>query len=129
LYRDGAPAAELYGAPSPPRSVAALETLFATMAPKLERSDIVLEFLSIMRAAPLLPWRRLQSLMVRAAIEITPAWARETLGLGAEYGFKPGYRSMVRAMGAAAERFVLEDAPPAQACKRVGLPTDFLYRS
>jgi uncharacterized protein (DUF2236 family) len=110
-------------------SVAAdLDALFAAIAPKLERSAIVLEFFDIVRAAQLLPWRRLQRLMIRAAVEITPSWAREILGLGPEYGFKPSYESLVRAMGAASERFVLEDAPPAQACKRLGLPRNYLYR-
>jgi hypothetical protein len=31
-------------------------------------------------------------------------------------------------MGAAADRLVLENAPPAQACVRMGLPADWLYR-
>jgi uncharacterized protein (DUF2236 family) len=128
VYAEGAHVAELYGANAPPRSAADLDVLFGAMAPKLERSDIVFEFLDIVRAAPLLPWRRLQSLMIRAAVEITPPWARERLGLGAEYGFKPGYKSLVNAMGAAAERFVIEDAPPAQACQRLGLPANYLYR-
>jgi uncharacterized protein (DUF2236 family) len=128
VYGEGAKVAQLYGADAPPRSAAELDALFAAMAPKLERSGIVLEFLDIVRAAPLLPWRRLQSLLIRAAVEITPAWARKRLGLGAEYGFKPGYRALVRALGAAAERVVLEDAPPAQSCVRMGLPANYLYR-
>lgn len=128
FYAEGAPVAALYGADKSPRSAAELDALFAAMAPKLERSDIVLEFFDIVRAAPLLPWRRLQRLMIRAAVEITPLWARETLGLGPEFGFKPSYESLVRAMGAASERFVIEDAPPAQSCKRLGLPANYLYR-
>jgi uncharacterized protein (DUF2236 family) len=76
----------------------------------------------------LLPVRALQRLMVRAAVSMTPDWARETLGLGAELGLRRGERTLLRAMGAAAERFVLEDAPPAQACIRLGLPANYLYR-
>ncbi|MGD9982335.1 MAG: oxygenase MpaB family protein [Hyphomonadaceae bacterium] len=128
VYREGATTARLYGATAPPTSAADLDALFAAMRPKLERSEIVPEFLKIVRAAPLLPWRRLQSLMSRAAVEITPDWARELLGLGDEYGFKPGYKSLVCALGAAADRLVLEGAPPALACARLGLPANYLYR-
>jgi uncharacterized protein (DUF2236 family) len=128
LYAEGAAAAALYGARGAPRCAADVEKLFAAMAPKLERSDILFEFFDIMRAAPLLPWRRLQRLMIRAAIEITPPWARERLGLGAELGFRPGYEALVRTMGAAAERLVIEHAPPSQACVRMGLASDHLYR-
>jgi len=128
VYSEGATAAELYGVTAPPRSAAELAGLFAAMAPQLERSDIVLEFLSIVRTAPLLPVRALQRLMVRAAVSMTPDWARETLGLGAELGLRRGEHTLLRAMGAAAERFVLEDAPPAQACLRLGLPPNYLYR-
>jgi uncharacterized protein (DUF2236 family) len=128
VYAEGAVAAELYGVTAPPRSAAALDALFAAMAPKLEQSNIVLEFLSIVRTAPLLPVRALQRLLVRAAVSMTPDWARETLGLGAELGLRRGEHTLLRAMGAAAERFVLEDAPPAQACVRLGLPANYLYR-
>ncbi|ANP46171.1 oxygenase MpaB family protein [Candidatus Viadribacter manganicus] len=128
FHTEGAPAAALYGADQPPRSAAELQALFARMAPKLERSDIVLEFFSIVRAAPLLPVKALQRLVVRAAISITPDWARETLGLGREFALRRGEHTLVRALGAASDRFVLEDAPPAQACIRLGLPANYLYR-
>jgi len=128
FYAEGAPAASLYGADRPPTSKADLEAMFAAMAPKLERSEIVFEFMSIVRAAPLLPIKAAQHLMLRAAVSMTPAWARETLGLGSKFGLRGGEHTLLRALGAAAERFVIEDAPPAQACKRLGLPTNYLYR-
>lgn len=127
FYAEGAPSAALYGATAAPHSQAELDALFAAMAAKLERSEIIFEFFRIVRTAPLLPWRRLQSLMIRAAVEVTPDWARERLGLGPKFGLKPGYKALVSALGAAAERFVLDDAPPAQACRRLGLPRDYLY--
>jgi uncharacterized protein (DUF2236 family) len=127
LFAEGATSAALYGANDAPRSMAAMNTLFAAMAPKLERSDIVFEFLDIMRAAPLLPSRSLQRLLVRAAVAITPPWAREILGLDARYGLRTGEHTVLKALGAAADRFVLADAPPAQACRRMGLPGNYLY--
>jgi uncharacterized protein (DUF2236 family) len=128
LFAEGAGPSALYGATGAPRSAAEMDALFAAMRPKLERTDIVFEFLSIMRAAPLLPLRPMQRLIVRAAVEVTPDWARAILGLDARYGLRPGEALLLRAMGAAGERFVLHDAPPAQACVRMGLDAAHLYR-
>jgi len=128
FYAEGAPAAALYGANAPPHSRADLEAIFAAMAPNLEASDILLEFFSIVRAAPILPVKAVQRLMLRAAVSMTPEWARETLGLGPKFGLRSGEHTLLRAMGAAAERVVLEEAPPAQACRRLGLPANYLYR-
>jgi uncharacterized protein (DUF2236 family) len=128
VYAEGALSSALYGARGAPRSAAEMDVLFDAMRPKLERSEIVFEFLDIMRAAPLLPSRTLQRMMVRAAVDMTPAWVREILGLGPEFGLRFGERALLKALGAAAERFVIADAPPAQACVRMGLPANYLYR-
>jgi uncharacterized protein (DUF2236 family) len=128
VYAEGQEAAALYGAHGAPRSPAQMRALFEAMRPKLERSQIVPDFLEIVRNAPLLPSRSLQRLMVRAAVEITPGWVRDILGLGAAYGLRPGGASALRALGLASDRIVLEGAPPAQACVRLGLPADYLYR-
>ncbi len=128
FYAEGAPAAALYGADRPPASRAELDAIFAEMAPKLEASDVILEFFTIVRAVPILPVKAVQRLMVRGAVSMTPDWARETLGLGREFGLRRGEHTLLRAMGAASERFVIEDAPPAQSCKRLGLPANYLYR-
>lgn len=127
VYREGADAGGLYGALNTPRSAAEMDALFTAMAPKLERSDIVFEFLDIVRKAPLTPLRGIQRLIVRAAVEITPAWARDILDLGPELGLRTGHETLLRTMGAVSDRIAL-DAPPAQACVRLGLPKDYLYR-
>ena len=128
VYTEGSKSAALYGARDTPHSAAATEALFAAMAPKLEPSDIIFEFLEIVRAAPVLPLRRLHHPMIRAAVEITPPWVREILGLGGKYRLRPGEETLLKTLGALAERFVIEDAPPAQACVRLGLTADYLYR-
>ncbi len=128
LYREGAEPTALYGATGAPRSRADMDTLVETMRPKLERSDIVFEFLGIMRETPVFPLKSLQRLVVRGAVEIMPVWAREILGLGSAYGLKPGGARVLRAFGALGERIVLKEAPPAQACARMGLPANYLYR-
>jgi uncharacterized protein (DUF2236 family) len=53
-YAEGILAASLYGA-SAATSEAALEDRFEAMASQLERSDILFEFLAIMRSASILP--------------------------------------------------------------------------
>lgn len=128
VYREGAEAAALYGAIGVPQSAAEMGAYFDTMRGKLERSNIVFEFLDIVRAAPILPLRGVQRMMIRAAVEITPRWARDLLGLDRRYGLRRGEATLLRAMGALSDRFVIEDAPPAQACLRLGLPANYLYR-
>lgn len=128
-YAEAAAVAPLWGADVAPASVAELEALFARMRPKLEASPVIFEFIAILRRAPLLPLplRPLQALAIRAAVEITPPWARELLGLTPAYGLSRAGRAFMRALGKAGERIVI-DAPPAQACRRLGLKRDFLYR-
>lgn len=128
-YAEGAAAAALYGAEAR-GSVREIEDLFAAMRPKLERSDIIFEFLEIMRNAPLGPaaGRPLQRLAIRGAVEITPTWAREILGLDKRFGLPPGGAMVLRLLGAASDMIAVKDAPPAQASVRLGLKADYLYR-
>jgi len=60
-----------------------LKCYFRAMAARLERSDIVFEFLAIMRSAPILPLllRPFQQVLVRAAIDLTPHWMQKILQL------------------------------------------------
>jgi uncharacterized protein (DUF2236 family) len=73
--------------------------------------------------------RMLQPLLVRAAVDILPDWARGRLELGQADGLSSWQRPIVRATGRAADHLLLENAPPSQACVRMGLPADWLYRS
>ena len=98
------------------------------MANQLERSDILFEFLAIMRSAPILPLplRLVQPLLIRAAIDLTPHWLRTILTLD-EYGFRSWEAALVRQAGAFADRLVLETNPAVQACRRMQLRPDYLY--
>jgi uncharacterized protein (DUF2236 family) len=127
-YSEGIPAAILYGATGIPASEAALEALFQAKAGRLERSDIVFEFLAIMRSAPILPLplRPMQHLVVRAAINLTPPWLRTVLGLHGR-GLRAWEAQMLRRAAAFADRLVLKSSPAVQACRRMGLPADYLY--
>ncbi|MDP8983906.1 MAG: oxygenase MpaB family protein [Pseudomonadota bacterium] len=129
LYAEGEPSSRLYGAVDAPKSAAELYALFDSMRDRLESSDIVFEFLRIMRETRGLPnpLRYMQPVLVRAAVEMIPDWIRERLGLTAAYGLRRGERTLVGLAGAVADRIILADSPPAQACRRLRLPKDFLY--
>jgi len=129
-YDESAPAARLYGALDAPRSDAERLALFEAMRPGLEPSPIVLEFLKIMNNAPIVPrlLKPAQRLLVRAAVDMVPGWVRERLGLPAACGLRPWQAPLVRLAGALADRIVLRSGPPAQSCRRLGLPADFVYR-
>jgi uncharacterized protein (DUF2236 family) len=131
FYAEGRAAAALYGATGAPASRAELHAQFEAMAPNLEPSEIVFEFLEIMRKAPIMPapLRPLQHVLIRAGVEITPGWVRERLGLGPQFGLKPGEAWMIRALGRIADKVVVRSTPSSQACQRLGLPADYLQRT
>ena len=127
-YTEGALAARLYGATGAPASEVDLETLFRAIRDRLERSNIVFEFLAIIRHAPVLPLllRPVQHLLVRAAVDLTPHWARTILGLSGHH-LRAWEAEAVRQVGAYADRLVLLSSPAVQACQRMHLPADYLY--
>ena len=128
FYAESRPVGMLYGAENPPDSENALGGCFADMHANLQQSDTIFEFIEITRDAAILPSRSLQQLLIRAAVELLPPQIREHLGLGREYALQPFTSSIVRALGRAADEIPIESAPPAQACVRLGLPSDYLYR-
>jgi uncharacterized protein (DUF2236 family) len=124
-YAEGIAAAALYGATSAPRSEADLEMLFQATAGRLERSEIVFEFLAIMRSTPILPLplTPIQHLLVRAAIDLTPLWLRTILRLN-DLGLLAWEAEVVKQAAAFVDRIVLESNPAVQACRRMRLPAD-----
>jgi uncharacterized protein (DUF2236 family) len=127
-YAEGVSAASLYGATGAPTSEVDLQMLFHAMAGRLERSNIVLKFLTIMRSAPILPLllRPAQDLLVRAGVDLTPDWVQTILGLNG-HGLHPWEAKVVRQAGALADRLILASNPAVQACGRMRLPADYLY--
>jgi len=128
-FAEAAPAARLYGALNAPDDQAGWRAALAAMDGRLEASPVIFEFLDIIRRAPALPGggRLVQPMLVKAAVDLLPEPLKTRLGLEAA-GLSPLERPMVRAMAKAADRLVLESAPPARACVRMGLPADWLYR-
>lgn len=129
-FGEGQTAAALYGAVNSPRSEGEWRALYEKMRPRFERSDIIFEFLAIMRKAPALPqpFRLTQGTLIRAAIDMLPNDAREILGLDRSFGLRPFEKLVVRRMAKRGDRWVLPSSPAAQASVRMGRPADWLYR-
>lgn len=129
-YAEAAPAAALYGAHGAPRSRAEFDMLLRKMERRLEPSPVIGEFLRIMaevRAFPA-PLRPLQRLLIKAAVELVPHAVRTKLGLGSAWSLKPWERTIVHLAASASDRLILRNAPAVQACRRLWLPDDYLYR-
>lgn len=119
-FAEAQEAARLYGATGAPCSWTGWEATLASMAPGLEGSAILADFIRIMGEAPILPapLRPLQRLLVRAAIEITPEPVRSLPQLRGN-GLRPGEATLVRALARGAGLLPLGDTPPAQATRRL----------
>jgi uncharacterized protein (DUF2236 family) len=130
FYAEAAIGARFYGVAEPPGSAAALADVFARFADALEPSSAVGEFLHIMRTAALLPGplRPLQRLITRAAIELVPGELRARIGIAGERRLSRPERALLRAAARSAASVHLPDTPWAQACRRLGLPADYLNR-
>ncbi len=130
FYAESIHAAHLFGAVGAPLSLAAQRAQFEAMRPSLEDHPIVHEFLTIMRRTPALPLplRPLQGMMLRAAVSILPGWSAERLGLGENWRLRDWERTLLRRMGVVFDHLTIANAPPAQACRRLGLPANYLYR-
>ena len=131
FYAEARPAARLYGAIGAPASRGAVEAHFSAMQPRLEASPIVLEFLEIICRAPILPApvRPFQRMLARAAVAIAPDWLRVRLGLDSRWKLRSVEARIVRLAGIASDRLAIPGSPPVQACRRMGLPANYLYIS
>jgi uncharacterized protein (DUF2236 family) len=130
FYAEGEPLARLYGVRTVNRSNADFAAMLARLLPRFEPHPIIHEFLAIVasrRGALALP-RILTQAMTRGAVALLPASVRARLELGAAYDLTPFSARALRTLGALADRIPIPGAPPADACNRLGLPADFLYR-
>jgi uncharacterized protein (DUF2236 family) len=66
--------------------------------------------------------------MINAAVDILPSWIRERLQLGPEWSLNRLERAAVSLAARSADRLLLRSSPSVQACLRLGLPEDYLYR-
>ncbi|MEM8771096.1 MAG: oxygenase MpaB family protein [Pseudomonadota bacterium] len=130
-YLESERSATLYGATGAPQSLEQQSRLFAEMLPLLEPSDIIFEFRNMMRRVQAFPppAHIFQRTLVRAAIDILPTEIRVKTGLDERYGMRPFERQFVERAARRAERYLLRSSPAVQACRRLGLPDDYLYQA
>lgn len=130
LWAESATSARLYGATGAPALQAQWEAQLGVMTPRLTASPIICEFLDIMRRVPLAPWpsHPVQLLLIRAAASLTPPDLARTLDLERRLELAPWEVAAVRTFARGADRLLLTNAPPVQACRRLGLPADWLYQ-
>lgn len=131
FYRDGSQVAQLYGVENPILSNAEFEALMARLLPRFEPHPIVGEFLDVIVNGPGLPGvpRAMRRAIAQASVAILPQPVRERLELGPEWDLGPWAERSVKALGWVAERIPVPGSPPVEACKRLGLPGSFLYKS
>jgi uncharacterized protein (DUF2236 family) len=98
------------------------------MRPNLRNHEILEEFLNLVSNVPILSAAALpaQRLLVQAAIDVLPSWARELLRLEEAQPLRVAMRPLVRAMVGLASQ-VIRDGPPQQACLRMGLSASHLF--
>ncbi len=128
-YAEAQNAAGLYGCIDAPSTLAAQRRLFADMTPRLEYSEIIFEFQAMMKKAEAFPQpaQLAQPSLVRAAVELVPEDIRSAIGLDRRFGLRPLERPIIARMGHRADRLMLRSGPAIQACRRLGLPDDYLY--
>ena len=131
FFAEGGPIAELYGVQNKLASRADFFVMMERLAPGFEPHPINFEFLDIIqsgKAAPTVP-RFLHRALARAAVSVLPEQVRKALELGSDYDLGLRDRIAVRLIARLAERKHDPASPPAQASVRLGLPSNFLYRS
>ena len=130
FYREGDEVARLYGVETQPRSDADFLRMAEALADRFEPHPIVGEFLTVVqsdKAAAGTP-RRLRRAAVRGAVCLLPPVIRRRLELGGAYDLTGPDRLSLKLAAGMAERWIDARSAPCQACVRVGLPFDFLYR-
>jgi uncharacterized protein (DUF2236 family) len=129
-YAEGAAGGALYGTTDVAASEAAIGAMIAAMRPRLEASPILHELLDLVAGAEILPlpFRPMQRVVVRAAVDLLPPHLRVQLGLSTRGRLTMAERLALRTLARAADRAVFPTGPAAQACVRMGLPADYLVR-
>ena len=131
FYTDGAVVSRLYGTKVCPRSTADFMNRMEARADRFEPHPIVEEFLAIIqsgKAAPGTP-KFLHRALARASVSILPPLVRRKLALGKVYDLTTANWLALKAAGTLAEIRLDPNSPACQACLRLGLPKDFLYRA
>ena len=130
FWREAAPLARLYGVQHSPGSTPEFLAMMQALSPRFEPHPIVGEFLSIIRSPKAMPGAPgfLRRAVACGAVSLLPPLVRERLELPSDLELTAGDTLALKAAAAFTERRFEARSPWAQACLRLGLPADFLYR-
>lgn len=121
-YAEGVAAAKLYGIEDGdvPTTRSAMETYLLEMASRLEPSDVLDEFMAIVRNKRFfMPTLSAQRLILDASIDLLPRWARKRLGMESNLIGRAARTATLSSLAAVAA-WGLNASPAHQACARVG---------
>ena len=121
-YAESLNACRYYGVNWMPSSVAEVDGYIERMQSRLRHHEILEEFLRLVSNASVVSAAALpiQRLLVQAAIDLLPSWARELLKLEKGQPLRIAMRPLVRATVTLAGQ-VIRNGPPQTACRRMGL--------
>jgi uncharacterized protein (DUF2236 family) len=121
-YAESLNACRYYGVDWMPGSVDEVGEYLERMRSRLRHHEILEEFLRLVSNAPVLSAAALpiQRLLIQAAIDLLPSWARELLQLEKGQLMRVAMRPLVRAAVGLAGR-VIRNGPAQRACLRMGL--------
>ena len=123
--------AKLYGVQNPLTCLDDFYRMMETLEADFEPHPINTDFLEVVRSgksATNIPgWMR--KALANASIEILPPKVREVLELGPEFDLKWYERLLIKFLAWRYETFADLNGPPTQACERLGLPRNFLWKS
>lgn len=124
FYAEASLGAALYGVSNPPRSGREMAAVLAEVAPRLEPSPVLHEFMAIIRTAAILPAgaRGLQPLLARAAVSLVPAELRARLGLEREPRLGRSGLALLRLAARVSGVIEVREAPWSQAERRLASP-------
>ena len=119
-FIEGQTSAKLYGAQNLPKSWNEWEQLYENTQPNLKDSQILAEFIEIMQHAEILPrpFKWLQTLMVKAAIDISPESIKSMPSLS-DLKLTQIERLFLKFLAKLTHWFPLPQLPPSQAKKRM----------
>jgi uncharacterized protein (DUF2236 family) len=126
-YTEALRVCQYYGVNWMPGSAAEVEGYLEQMQSILRHHEIMEEFLCLVSNTPIVSAGTLpiQRLLVQAAIDLLPCWARELLQLAKGQPLRVIMRPLVRATVTVASH-VIRNGPPQQACLRMGLSASHL---
>ena len=127
-YAEGTLIAPYYGLQEVPASRTAIDACLRAMRPHLDADAVIGEFLELVSETPIVSTVALpvQRLLVGAAVEMLPRWARRQLALDRTPSWLRATRMLAARTLAPVAGLVMRNGPAQEACRRMGLSPDHL---